>query len=508
MQFIIRCYLLLVVLQLIGVPFSAIGQSKNSAFIAGDFADPSIIRSGGLYYATATSSEWAPHFPVYVSADLKSWKQTGYVFDKTPGWTSGSFWAPEYYQIGKTYYIYYTARRKKDGISCIGVATSAYPDKGFQDHGVLVELGKEAIDPFVYKDNGRLYITFKAYGLDGQPIEIVGRQLSADGLRVEGELFSLLKDDNRIGMEGQSILKHENYYYLFYSAGDCCGTGCSYNVRVARSKNFTGPYEKYDKDPLLKGDSMWSCTGHGTFVSTPDHAVYYLHHAYLKNSNVFTGRQGLLARLSWPASGSNWPVLTELENSTETVINIKDTFSTTKLASFWQWDFRNASPDIIEGNGKLTLSGTYKATNQTGIALTVRPVSDHFEISTTVVNSNAALKGLVFYGDASAAAGIGVRGNEVELWMVHNNIRKILAKAGLGDGDDPVILKFVMQPDKTCKAFYHQSSKAWQELRAKGTSLDVSFLPQWDRSPRPGLLFNGKPEESAVFSTFELVNLK
>lgn len=217
------------------------GQSGSSAFIPGDFADPSAIKAKGTYYATGTSSEWAPHFPIYTSKDLQHWEQTGYVFDKAPDWTSGSFWAPEYYFHNNTYYIYYTARRKADNISCIGVATSKYPDKGFKDQGVIVSYGEEAIDGFIYNDNGQLYITFKAYGLDDRPIEILGSRLSADGLKLEGEVFSLLKDNNRMGMEGQSILKKGDYYYLFYSSGGCCGSGCSYNVRVARSKNFKGP---------------------------------------------------------------------------------------------------------------------------------------------------------------------------------------------------------------------------------------------------------------------------
>ena len=34
--------------------------------LRGDYPDPSVIRVGELYYATATSSEWAPHFPLLV----------------------------------------------------------------------------------------------------------------------------------------------------------------------------------------------------------------------------------------------------------------------------------------------------------------------------------------------------------------------------------------------------------------------------------------------------------
>ncbi|MGC4103746.1 family 43 glycosylhydrolase [Ferruginibacter sp.] len=202
----------------------AIAQTTPSV-IPGDFPDPSIIRTSKGYYAAGTSSEWAPVYPIYFSSDLKKWKQVGNVFEKAPEWTAGSFWAPEYYKIGDTYYIYYTARRRSDNISCIGVATSRYPDRDFIDHGVVVEHDKEAIDAFIVNENGQLYITYKAYGLDNRPIELLAKKLSADGLKTEGESFSLLKDDERIGLEGQAIMKQNGYYYIFYSAGGCCGGG-------------------------------------------------------------------------------------------------------------------------------------------------------------------------------------------------------------------------------------------------------------------------------------------
>ena len=63
--------------------------------LRGDYPDPSVIRVGELYYATATSSEWAPHFPLLVSRDLVNWEVAGSVFEETPEWASGSFWAPE-----------------------------------------------------------------------------------------------------------------------------------------------------------------------------------------------------------------------------------------------------------------------------------------------------------------------------------------------------------------------------------------------------------------------------
>ncbi|RYY36079.1 MAG: beta-xylosidase [Sphingobacteriaceae bacterium] len=478
-------------------------KAQTNAVIAGDFADPSIIRVPGQgYYAIGTSSEWAPHFPIYQSADLKSWKQTGYIFDKAPEWTSGSFWAPEYYYMNNTYYIYYTARRKSDGVSYIGVASSKYPDRGFTDHGVIIDHGKEAIDGFVNNDNGQLYITFKAYGLDNRPIEIMGYKLSADGLKVEGEPFSLLKDDERIGMEGQSILKKDGYYYLFYSAGNCCGGGCSYNVRVARSQSFKGPYEKYEGNPLLQGVDNWKCTGHGTFVDGPDGKTYYLHHAYSTTNEVFTGRQGLLAELTWPQAGG-WPVLKETSIAANVSNNIIASFNTKKIANYWQWDFRNSTPVIKQGGGKLSLSGTVKPENKTGLVLTVRPVSDNFDMTATVVNQNIALKGLAFYGDANAAIGVGVCGNKVKFWQVKDNKHTVLATATIVSAKS-TDLKLSMRPDRTCTVYYKQSG-AWKELSIE--KIDMGFLPQWDRSPRVGIHFQGDAAMDAQFSTFSITNL-
>src|SRR6478752_9927750 len=128
--------------------------------IPGDLADPTVIRIGNKYYASGTSSEWAPQYPLFKSNDLIHWKQLGYIFPQTPSWASSSFWAPELYYRDGIYYAYYVARKKADNISCIGVAVSKDPETAFTDHGIILEFGKEAIDPFIIEDNGKLYITF------------------------------------------------------------------------------------------------------------------------------------------------------------------------------------------------------------------------------------------------------------------------------------------------------------------------------------------------------------
>jgi beta-xylosidase len=500
MKFLSSCLLASVI---VFISLFSVTAQTQKAVIPGDFADPSIIRKGNQYFAVGTSSEWAPHFPIYSSTNLKDWKQTGYVFDKAPEWTSGSFWAPEYYFHNNTYFIYYTARRKKDNVSYIGVASSAYPDRGFKDHGAIIEYGKEAIDAFVYNENGQLYITFKAYGLDDRPIEILGSKLSADGLKLEGEPFTMFKDDKKIGLEGQSIIKKDGFYYLFYSAGNCCGIQCDYNVRVARSKAFKGPYVDFDKNPILQENADWKCSGHGTFVNTPQGKTFYLYHSYSKKSTVYTGRQGMLAELIWPASGA-WPVFKETSGTagTASTRNINDDFSADKPSPAWQWDFRNSDPVLKQTGGNLEVSGSIKETNNSGIAITRRPVSTNFEMETTVANQNDAQKGLIYYGDANSAIGIAVIGKEVEFWKVKDDKRTLISSATIAT-ESPVTLKLVVQEDLTCKVFYKTGNSAYIELAAAESS-KVDFLTQWDRSPRIGLNFKGKADQNAVFSSFKV----
>ncbi|MFT4022906.1 MAG: family 43 glycosylhydrolase [Flavihumibacter sp.] len=476
------------------------GQSSPPPLITGDFADPSIIRSGNDYFAVGTSSEWAPHFPVYHSTDLRSWQQTGYIFDKAPDWTVGSFWAPEYYRIGNKLLFYYTARRKSDNKSCLGVATSDYPDRGFADHGVLIDHGTEAIDAFVFDDDGQLYISFKAYGLDKRPIELLAYKLSADGLHLEGEPFMLLRDDEKKGMEGQSMLKRNGYYYLFYSAGGCCGAGCSYNVQVARSRNLAGPYEKYEGNPILAGYDNWQCTGHGTFVSTPENAVYYLHHAYDKAGTVYTGRQGMLSALAWNDE-TNWPRLLAPATTGNQPAGIADEFDAATPAIYWQWDWRHSTAQVQQKNGRLSLAGISKSDNQAGTVLTVRPAQPAFKVQTAMPAASPALTGLAYYGDATAAIGFGVEKNKLIVWQIKNKERKQLATRSLPGEKAELQIQVTAEHKALFK--YRLPGKAWQNMPLEPVPVD--FLPQWDRSPRPGLHTHATTRNPATFDYFSLV---
>ncbi|MDR6197222.1 glycoside hydrolase family 43 protein [Siphonobacter sp. SORGH_AS_0500] len=477
-------------------------QRQENPVIPGDFADPSVIRVGDTYYATGTSSEWAPHFPLYQSTDLIHWKSMGYVFPQTPSWASASFWAPELYYRKGTYYVYYVARKKSDGISCIGVATSRNPAQGFTDRGIILEYGKEAIDAFIIEDKGQQYITWKAYGLDQRPIEILGSKLSDDGLKLEGEPFTLLRDDQKEGLEGQCLVKRNQYYYLFYSPGNCCGRGCNYKVEVARSASIQGPYTRFEGNPLLAETDEWKCTGHGTLVTSREGKDYYLYHAYSKADDVYTGRQGMLGEVIWD-SATGWPQVKPLGEKAKAIANFKDDFSGTSLSGQWQWDFRHAEPEVQLSKGQLSLAGKNLQTNLAGTAMTIRPLKGDYEISTEVMNQNASLKSLVLYGDAAQAVGVGVKDRTVEVWEVKKDKRSVLRQEKLVS-NEPVELKMTVKKGAELRFYWRQKSKTWKELPIQDSPYNGEFLPPWDRSPRPGVLQQGAITAPALFNFFDL----
>jgi beta-xylosidase len=472
-----------------------------SPVIRGDFADPSIVRIGDKYYAAGTSSEWAPHFPIYVSGDLMNWKQVAHIFPEKKPWMLSSFWAPELYFHNNKVYAYYTVR-DTSGISCIGVATADNPESGFTDHGVLIKTGKEAIDAFVFNDSGQLYVTWKAYGLDKRPIELLSSKLSADGLKLIGEPVSIKKDSLRIGLEGQSMIKHNDYYYLFYSAGSCCGVPCDYNLRVSRSRSVTGPFEDYAENPVLHEGGQWMCTGHGTPVLQPDGRWFFIYHGYEKEFNVFTGRQALISEISWD-DPNGWPSFRQPgPASTTAKTEWMDDFNENKLSLQWSWDFRHSDLKVKNDNGFLNLSGNVKPGNRSGTVLCVRTIVPDYEISTEISNVNSALKGLVLYGDDNSNAGIGVKNNDLVIWSANNNKKEILKTMKLTSAKS-VRLKMAVTYGRILKFFFSTDGKNWNQVPAgiKGTEgLDVTFTKQWDRAPRAGLIQQGKPTEPARFA--------
>ncbi|MCA1615662.1 MAG: glycoside hydrolase family 43 protein, partial [Acidobacteria bacterium] len=237
---------------------------------AGDLPDPSVVRVGADYWATATSSDWAPEFPVLHSRDMVNWRVVGHIFERRPAWSVGSYWAPELAHWRGQFYVYYVAR-KKDGPLCVAVATARRATGPYTDHGPLVCQEVGSIDGFPVTDEaGRRFLLWKEDGNSvSKPTPIWAQQLSPDGTRLVGERREIMRNDQPWEkhaslpygdlVEGPAVVRRGGWFYMFYSGNFCCARECNYMMGVARSRKLLGPWEKNPANPILAGNDTWKC---------------------------------------------------------------------------------------------------------------------------------------------------------------------------------------------------------------------------------------------------------
>lgn len=147
-------------------------------------------RVDNTYYATGTSSEWAPYYPLFRSKDLVNWRQIGHLFEQQPAWTRSSFWAPElFHRNGKTY-AYYTARRKTDGTSYIGVATADKPEGPYTDHGPIGRVRHRGDRRIRAGRRRRAVYLVESLRTRPKAIELLPGKISDDGCAWRGTLHA------------------------------------------------------------------------------------------------------------------------------------------------------------------------------------------------------------------------------------------------------------------------------------------------------------------------------
>ncbi|MBI3414452.1 MAG: family 43 glycosylhydrolase [Verrucomicrobia bacterium] len=354
---------------------SAPAKPKEATYanpvLGGDFPDPSVIRAGDDFWATATTSEWAPIFPLLRSRDLVNWKIEGAVFTKRPEWSVGNYAAPELTEFRRRYLVYYVAR-KKDGPLTIAVASAARPGGPYTDHGPLVSQEMGSIDPDMTLDEaGDPHLIWKEDGDSRKkPAVIWAQKLNDDGTQLVGERKELIRNDapwEGDSVEGPFVLRHREWFYLFYSGNGCCNTNCNYALGVARAKNLLGSWEKNPANPILAGNDTWKCPGHGSIVADAEGHQYLLYHAYSATDSIYVGRQTMLDAVTW---SSDWPAINHGKGPSKRTMaplgvpslhgenTFFDDFTLSNLRPEWQWPSAS-EPNyqiISSGSGRIVLS--------------------------------------------------------------------------------------------------------------------------------------------------------
>jgi arabinan endo-1,5-alpha-L-arabinosidase len=284
--------------------------------------DPStIVKCKDEYWFFATG----PGVSSWRSKDLTRWERGPRVVEKLPAWVTnvvaehrGYFWAPDVIFHEGRYLLYYSVSRFGVNTSAIALASNptldpADPEFRWTDHGIVVESRRDdnfnAIDPALIKTpDGQLWMSFGSFWSGIKLIELD----PATGKRVatNSPMHSLAHVEK---IEAPFIYRHGDQYYLFVNWDNCCrGTNSTYNIRVGRSPQITGPYlDKEGKDMAHAGGTLLLGSD-GAFIG-PGHAgIFEEQGKYWLSCHFYDGTDHGASKLAirplrWEADG--WPAL-------------------------------------------------------------------------------------------------------------------------------------------------------------------------------------------------------
>lgn len=272
------------------------GDQGNGTYLnpilAGDYADPTIVRVGGDYYMTHSCFEFTPGLLIWHSLDLVHWEPIGRALTEY----AGNVWAPDISYYDGMYYIYAPIDEE------IMVVTASSPAGPWSSPK---KVGIRGIDPgHVSDENGNRYLFYGSgyvaeLSPDGQAVQGTPRKVY-DGWRFPDEWVV----EGRF-LESPKLTYRNGYYYLTVAQGGSSGPATSHMVSSARSRQPWGPYEDSPYNPVVRTQSrqeQWLSKGHGSIVDTQGGEWWILYHAYERGYYTL-GRQTLLEPLAWTEDG-------------------------------------------------------------------------------------------------------------------------------------------------------------------------------------------------------------
>ncbi len=289
--------------------------------------DPTIIKEGDTYYLFSTRAGIA----VRCSKDLINWRLCGDVFAHLPEWAVTDvtglrgLWAPDISFFNGKYHLYYSVSTFGSNRSSIGLATNATLDPSssryrWEDQGTVISSHRtddwNAIDPNIVLDEADTpWLSFGSFwsGIKMRRIDPANGKLSTQ----DETLYALASRprlrDQPGAVEAPAIIRKNGYYYLFVSFDFCCrGVKSTYNIRVGRSKQVTGPYVDHSGKHMMEGggtllissNKRWVGPGHCAILQEKD-GDKLVYHAYDAEARGLSTLR--ITQLSWDSQG--WPQL-------------------------------------------------------------------------------------------------------------------------------------------------------------------------------------------------------
>ncbi|MDE6085187.1 MAG: glycoside hydrolase family 43 protein, partial [Muribaculaceae bacterium] len=243
------------------------------------------------YYMAGTQYSKLPGFTVLTSENLTEWTpaQTDTVPNLTPGpgvFGSKGFWAPQFLVTDSCTYMFYTANEQ------IAIAKAPAINGKYTWDGTAIDDSEKNIDPFLFTDtDGRHYLYHVRF--DNGNWLWVGEFDFNTGHFIEGTLTPIFRNDQEWEhtlayesapiMEGPTVIKLGDIYYLFYSANHFMSP--DYAVGYATATSPRGPWTKNPANPIINrlivGEKG---SGHGDVFTATDGTLRYVYHVHNSDS--------------------------------------------------------------------------------------------------------------------------------------------------------------------------------------------------------------------------------
>ncbi len=392
--------------------------------LAGDYADPSILKDGDDYYLTHSSFDSAPGLLLWHSRDLVNWRPIGPVLDEP----LGTVFAVDLVKHDGRYFIYIPfmkASWSKDLPSFANIyVIHADNIRGPWSKPIDLGIGGR-IDPgHAVGEDGKRYLFLSG-------VERV--RLSDDGLSTIGEPQKVYEGwaypndwvTESFALEGPKHFRRNGWHYLVTAEGGTGGPATGHMVVVARSRSIDGPWENCPHNPIVRSRSdqeRWLSRGHASFVEGPAGDWWMVYHGYEKDYRTL-GRQTLLEPIRWTDDG--WPVamggdlsraLPKPRGGQAVTHGVVGSDDFTSLALGTRWNFAAGGPDeahrarVEEGSLVLSAKGTGP---QNSPPLT-QMVGDHgYEVSVSMELDGKVEGGLLLYFNDRLFLGMGHNGTRM-----------------------------------------------------------------------------------------------
>ncbi|KAI0108220.1 glycoside hydrolase family 43 protein [Daldinia grandis] len=298
---------------LASVASSAAAQAGNSTYynpvLPGWHSDPSCTQVDGTFFCVTSTFISFPGLPLYASKDLINWKVISHAWNResqlpgiswgTAGQQQGMYAATIRHRDGQFYVICEYLGTAEGNMGVLFKSDDPFSDEAWSDP---VTFPADKIDPDLFwDDDGKAYVATQG---------IILQEIDLETGEVSQPPISLWNGTGGVWPEGPHLYKKDGWYYLMIAEG---GTETGHSITIARSRNLTGPYEAYEKNPILTNrgtDEYFQTVGHGDLFQDADGNWWGMALATRSGPQFEIypmGREAVLSPVTWEEG--EWPVL-------------------------------------------------------------------------------------------------------------------------------------------------------------------------------------------------------